>query len=54
MMDADDEQTMQMAADIARNRRSVDVRKRALKILTEDASSQTVIRTTADTVGSGI
>ena len=41
-MDEDDEQTMQMAADIARNRRSVELRRRHIKVSTTDGFSQTV------------
>ena len=41
-MDEDDEQTMQMAADIARSRRSVELRRRNIKVSTTDGSSQTV------------
>ena len=41
-MDDDDEQTMQMAADIARSRRSVELRRRQIKVSTTDGSTQTV------------
>ena len=41
-MEDEDEQTMQMAADIARSRRSVELRRRQIKVYTADGSTQTV------------